>query len=595
MTARRIRAHRRRAGRFARWGALVALLIGLPPGAVVHAQPAPPPVLAPPPERVTVPPPARVEPEIPAPAAPAVVPAPPGAETVRLVPRAILVEGASAILPDRLSAETDRLVGREVTVAEIFALAQRLERLYLDAGYFLSRVIVPPQRIEDGVVRLRVIEGGIADIEYEGEIGPAIAQVRAFLAPLLAERPLAVATLERALLLVNDIPGVAASATLRPGTVEGAPLMVVSLSRRAQDGVLIYDNRASRQQGPTQLFALAGLNSFTPFGERAELLAVTTALRGQPEQRQEQNFVQANLSGFIGASGLSLRLFAGYGRTLPGLPLAALDYEGHVVVAGLAARYPLIRSRAANLWLNGQVDLYNAQSQDDAQRQVQQRTEGRYRAARLGLEANLRDAWLGITTLRATVHKGIDGFGASSDAITALTPRPGANPDYVKWTGELSRLQALFTAGRWSFDLLGVIAGQYSSDVLPQQEKFFLGGDRLGRGFYAGEVTGDRAVIGSIELRATTELRLTEADTTGLPAQFYGFVDLGRAWDQEGQGLPPPPAIPMRSLGLGVRLDIRSWLTLEIEGVRRLTREFAGANVQPLSMYAGFFRLTGRF
>jgi hemolysin activation/secretion protein len=560
-----------------------------------RAQVAPPPVLAPPAPRITVPPAPRPEVEVPAPAAPGIVPAPPGAEAVRFVPRAIMVEGASAILPDRIQAETDPLVGREVTVAEIFALAQRLERLYIDAGFFLSRVVVPPQRIENGVVRLRAIEGGIADIEYEGEIGPAIAQARAFLAPLLEERPLSVATLERALLLVNDIPGVSATATLRPGTVEGAPLMVISLSRRPHDGVLVYDNRASRQQGPTQLFGLGGLNSFTPIGERTELLFVTTALRGQPEQRQEQNFAQLNLSGFIGASGLSLRLFAGYGRTLPGLPLAAVDYEGHVVVAGLAARYPLIRSRAANLWLNGQVDLYNGEAQDESQREILQRTEGRYRSARFGIEAILRDAWLGITTLRATLHKGIDGFGASSDAITALTPRPGADPGYLKWTGELSRLQALFTAGRWSFDLLGAIAGQYASDVLPQQEKFFLGGDRLGRGFYAGEVTGDRAVIGSIELRATTELRLTEADAEGLPTQFYGFVDLGRAWDQEGQGLPPPPAIPMRSAGLGVRLDIRPWLTLEIEGVRRLTREFAGANVQPLSMYAGFFRLTGRF
>ena len=67
--------------------------------------------------------------------------------------------------------------------------------------------------------------------------------------------------------------------------------------------------------------------------------------------------------------------------------------------------------------------------------------------------------------------------------------------------------------------MLGVIAGQYSNDVLPQQEKYFLGGDRLGCGFYAGEVTGDSAVIGSIELRATSELRLTEADAEGLPTQ----------------------------------------------------------------------------
>lgn len=573
----------------------VLLLVAGLPVAPASAQPVPAPVLAPPVPRVTVPPPPRPEVEVPVPGVPEIVPAPPGAEAVRFTPRAIVVEGATAILPHRIQAETDRLAGREVTVAEIFALAQRLERLYLDAGFFLSRVVVPPQRIEDGVVRLRAIEGGIAEIEYEGEIGAAIAQVRAFLAPVLAERPLSVATLERALLLANDIPGVTAAATLRPGATEGAPLMVISVARRPYDGVLVYDNRSSRQQGPTQLFGQGGLNSFTRFGERTELLFVTTALRGQPEQREEQTFVQLNLSGFLGGTGLSLRAFAGGGRTLPGTPLAAIHYEGHVLIAGIGASYPLIRSRATTLSLTGQFDIYNGEAQDDAQRALLQRTEGRYRAVRFGAEASLRDEWLGITGLRATFHKGINGLGASSDDVTALTPRPGADPGFVKWTAEVSRLQALFTAGRWAFDVLGVIAGQYSSDVLPQQEKYFLGGDRLGRGFYAGEVTGDSAVIGSIELRATSELRLTEADAEGLPTQFYGFVDLGRAWDKGVAGLPEPPAIPMRSVGIGVRLDIRSWLALELEGVRRLTREFAGANVQPLSMYAGFFRLTGRF
>jgi hemolysin activation/secretion protein len=595
MTPRRFRLRRADGLRSFGRRAALALLAAAGPLAPALAQTVPPAVLAPPAERITVPPPPRPEVGMPVPEAPVLAPVPPGAEAVRLVPRAILVEGATAILPDRIEAETRRLIDREVTVAEIFALAQRLERLYLDAGFFLSRVVVPPQRVENGVVRIRVIEGGIAEIEYEGDIGPAIAQVRAFLAPLLAEQPLRVATLERALLLANDIPGVTAAATLRPGAVEGAPLLTVSLSRRPFSGVLVYDNRASRLQGPTQLFAIGGLNSFTRFGERTELLIVSTALRGQPEQRREQNFAQLNLSGFLGGSGLAVRAFAGVNRTEPGSPLAEIGFRGNVFVAGIGASYPIIRSRATTLTVTGQVDIYNADSQEDAQRALQQRTEARYRTARFGLEASFRDEWLGITGLRATFHRGIDGFRASPSDITALVPRPGAEPGFVKWTGELSRLQALFSAGRWTFDVLGVLAGQYSNDLLPQQEKFFLGGDRLGRGFFAGEVTGDRAVIGSVELRASSVLRLTEAAADGLPVQFYGFVDLGRAWDRPAPGLPTPPAIPMRSLGLGVRMDIRTWLTVELEGVRRLTREFAGANVQPLAMYAGFFRLTGRF
>lgn len=596
MTVRRIghdgwAAWCRPAGRALGRAGPAVLLVAL--AAAAAAQPVPPPVLAPPPEPAIVVPPAPAI-GIPAPV-PAPAEAPPGAEALRFVARAILVEGVTAFPAERIAAETGPLIGREVSVAEIFALAARLERLYLDAGFFLSRVIVPPQRIEQGVVRLVAIEGAVAAIEYDGEIGPALARVRAFLAPVLAERPLSIGTLERALLLVNDIPGVSATATLRPGPAEGAPLLAVSLARKRYDGVFVFDNRASRQQGPTQLFALGAINGLTRFGDRTELLLVTTALRDQPEERREQNFAQLNLSGLLGSDGLAVRVFLGAGRTRPGSPLAEIGYRGEVLIAGIGASYPLIRTRATTLRLTGQADLYQARAADEAQRAIGQRIEAHYRSLRLGAEATVRDGWLGITGLRVTFHRGINAFGATSADILALAPRPGAAPDYTKWTGEVSRLQALATLGRWSFDLYGVLAGQYTDDVLPQQEKFFLGGDRLGRGFYSGEVTGDRAVIGSLELRANTVLRLTEADAEGLPAQFYGFVDLGRAWDRPVGLLAPPPAIPMRSVGLGVRLDLRSWLAVEIEGVRRLTREVGGANVQPLSMYGGYFRIIGRF
>jgi hypothetical protein len=127
MTPRRFRLRRADGLRSFGRRAALALLAAAGPLAPALAQTVPPAVLAPPAERITVPPPPRPEVGMPVPEAPVLAPVPPGAEAVRLVPRAILVEGATAILPDRIEAETRRLIDREVTVAEIFALAQRLE------------------------------------------------------------------------------------------------------------------------------------------------------------------------------------------------------------------------------------------------------------------------------------------------------------------------------------------------------------------------------------------------------------------------------------------------------------------------------------
>ena len=79
--------------------------------------------------------------------------------------------------------------------------------LYRAAGFHLSRAIIPPQDIEDGRVRIQVIEGSITEVALKGD-GAEQFGVRPMLEPVLAEHPSRLATLERQLLLINGRPGV---------------------------------------------------------------------------------------------------------------------------------------------------------------------------------------------------------------------------------------------------------------------------------------------------------------------------------------------------------------------------------------------------
>src|SRR5262249_33700799 len=129
------------------------------------------------------------------------------------------------------------------------------------------------------------------------------------------------------------------------------------------------------------------------------------------------------------------------------------------------------------------------------------------------------------------------------------------------------------------------------NNILPPSEKFFLGGTRFGRGFFNGEVTGDRAIGATVELQANTtfsDIPLPHL-TAPLPVQFYSFWDYGR-----GFNVAPATDIvhTLQSVGLGLRSDLTPWLFLETEGVRRLTTHPQGAAVRKEGDYAFFTRVT---
>ena len=112
----------------------------------------------------TLPEPAELEgvpvavPEVSAPAAPSIAA---GGPTVLI--EIFELTGNSVIATDELLAEIEGYRGKPLTVAEIYEAADRLASLYRQRGYALASVAVPEQRIGDGIVRLDIMEGRLAE------------------------------------------------------------------------------------------------------------------------------------------------------------------------------------------------------------------------------------------------------------------------------------------------------------------------------------------------------------------------------------------------------------------------------------------------
>jgi hemolysin activation/secretion protein len=142
-------------------------------------------------------------------------------------------------------------------------------------------------------------------------------------------------------------------------------------------------------------------------------------------------------------------------------------------------------------------------------------------------------------------------------------------------------------------NLLGLVTGQVTGNVLPSEEEFYLGGLRYTRGFYSGQFTGDKALAATVELQLNTSLHVEAAGLVqDIGLQFYGFYDWGETWQNQSTDYNSR----LRSMGIGLRSALTDDLELDIEAVDRLTlRPSDSAAVEKLVPGAFYFRAVARF
>ena len=119
--------------------------------------------------------------------------------------------------------------------------------------------------------------------------------------------------------------------------------------------------------------------------------------------------------------------------------------------------------------------------------------------------------------------KGLDGLGAGLTALDLVDdPRTA---DFFLTHLSLTRLTRF--GERWSVRLDAL--AQQSADVLPYDERFKIGGERLGRGYQIAEIAGDQGIGAKVELRR----ELLQAPALLERVAVYGFYDIGATWQHD--------------------------------------------------------------
>ncbi len=506
--------------------------------------------------------------------------------------QSVAIDGVTAFPRSEIDPLVAGLVGPATTTGQIETARRALVSLYRDEGYVYTTV---RGVIRGNTLRYSVVEGYVAEVKLDGNVGPAGTQVLRFLNHLIGEKPLQAKSLERWLLLASDIPGLTVRSTLDPSAdVPGALTLVARLTRKPVSGYLSGDNRAAPFAGPTEGIAIMSLDSFTEFGERTQL-----SFYAAPGPNL---FGQASEEFFVGGSGLKLKLYAGAGPAYPTGALGEIGYQTMTKEFGGQFSYPVIRVRQQTLNLTLAFDAIETNTDNSlgANGTEERASYDSLRIVRLGTNYALFDTLLGDTraaTNQASVllSQGIVGLGSGRDGDTTTPPpRLGEKVDFTKASGEFSRTQTLFSPYEGASVALAESVGwQATGDLLPPVEKFYLGGPHFNRGYYYGQVSGDQALTVSSELQLNTPIPLPAKIPATLNAQFYTFYDWGEAW----QNTKLENDVMLNSLGAGVRLFVNDATEVDFEGAYRGNTypNGTGPEVSALRTAAFYWQVSFRF
>lgn len=474
----------------------------------------------------------------------AVANVPEGAEDIRFVLRGVVVDGMTAYDPAAIVPLYADFLDREISVADLFSVMNALQQRYLDDGFTLSRVSIPNQSIEGGQVRLSVIEGYVAHVEIDPDIRQDALVIADVTRRILAMQPLNTVSLERLLLVLNDLPGLNVSAVLasiRPedemAVTPGGVKLLLQKNERAFSRYRIgINNHGSKFTGPYQ-FALSAAQSMPALNYSALNVSVlgTTSL-------QEQRYIALRQSIPVwGASGAQFAWGASWARTEPGSSLDVLDVKGRNHALSARMSYPLIKQRGRVLLIDAELEIKNSQTDilgtalfDDRQRIVS-----------AGVNYSFSDVHNGVNLLDLHAYRGLAVMDASRRGDADLS-RADGRPQFTKFNAAAGRLQAL--PGGWQ--VYGMLTGQYAFQPLLSSEEFGFGGEPLGRGYNPSEIAGDRGMALTLELRHSMPRHYRGL---AVNLQPYVFYDVGVVWNIDNNDTIRQSAA---AAGAGIRFDV---------------------------------------
>jgi hemolysin activation/secretion protein len=472
-----------------------------------------------------------------------------------------------------------RLEGNRVNLAEINAVVDTITQRYRKAGFLLAKAFVPQQRLEGGNLTIQVFEGKINQVAFSGPSNQALER---YADNIRQEVPPTSATLERNLLLMNDLSGNDSRGTLKASPLEAGTDLAVANTQRKYEGFIGFDNRDSRYFGPWQVYGGIGVNDLTGRGDHLGIRA------GKSIEGDKMTFFEGQYELPVGSQGDVLSLVAQHNDgNADTYSFLNANSSGDTLAVRITR--PWIRQRNETFKTSAAFTYYNGKSEyfDDPHQSPS--SDDRIRAVRLGASYDFIDSYGGKNLAKAELSKGLSIMGASNESRQNPS-REGGETDFTKLQVDAQRLQDLSGLLDGLNLYLAATAQTSFGQALLSPEQFGVGGSEFGRGYDPSEITGDRGYALKTELQYN---RIHALKGYAIPTQYYAFWDFGKVWSEDPSW---ESTQSLSSAGVGVHLQVFKDMYISPEIAFPLTRtvsaeELDGDNGKAPRLYINFLKL----
>ena len=488
------------------------------------------------------------------------------------IPNTVFVEkfeiiGSTVFTPEELEVILAPYSGRNISFTELLAAQQAIDRLYFENGYITSGTFIPPQKLQDGLVIIAVVEGTVEEIKIEGldRLNPGYVRSRLEIA---TNAPLNRHKLLTALQLLQLDPLIETlAAELTAGTKPSSSIVEINLQEADPfDLTLSFDNYRAPSVGTDRRQVQLTHRNLLGLGDRINVSYLNTD--GSDSLNNFNYTIPINPSNGT----LDFR-FSYTDSKIIESPFERFNIESENINYGFTYRQPLFqkpteelaigisftRSDSA-LTLDGNPEQLSRGAETDGETHIS--------ALRFFQEYTTRDAKQ-VFALRSEFSLGVDLFDA--------TVNSGDLPDsqFFAWRVQAQYIRLL------SPDITLLLRSnlQVSDRPLVPVEQFSLGGVFSVRGYRQDALLGDNGLFTSAEIRATI-LRIPQWETN---LQLTPFVDFGKVWNTDNVTFDQNN---LASVGIGLRLQVKDDLVARLDwGIPLVDLANTGDTLQEEGVY----------
>ena len=437
-------------------------------------------------------------------------------------------------------------INKKLAFSQINEAVNLIQEFYLVNDFFLAKVSLLEQEVIDGIIYININEGRLDKKDPYIIKSENLRLYKDILTDYL-ENALSTGVtkngLERALLNINNLPGITAVSTIEPGFEEGSSKIILNVVEDdLVSGSITLDNHGNRYTAKQRNTVKIDINNPSKIGDKLSITKTFNA--GEKFDFSQFDYEvpvsQSGLKAFASASRLEFEI----GKELKTNPVSM----GNADTFEIGVKYPIQRTNNQSVFLKTSIE----------KKEILNETTGV-----LTNDKTLENAKIGLDFEGKNIFQDSSLTGISVSGIFGDLDLSKVNSDYLsdqrssgpKTHGDFNKVILDFYhiykfADKINFKYYGSL--QHASKNLDSSEKFSLGGVSGVRAYPSGEASGDEGHKLSFEVQYDLSKPDMGFDLIG--TLFYDYGRIRQYKDSSNITLTTPNEYSLS--GWGISFDL---------------------------------------